>query len=67
MIALFRNKSEETKALVQLPLLPPGRFKLHSVLSGKDLRVYSSSDWARGVPIAFSGADRVEVLEVTAA
>ncbi len=66
LIALFRNKSESAEALVQLPLLPEGRYKLRSVISGRDLGTVNRSDWQRGVPIHFSETAPVEVLEVTA-
>lgn len=63
VIALFRNESNAAEALVQLPLIPAGRYKLRSVISGKELGVYANADWARGVAIEFPGS--VEVLEVT--
>jgi alpha-galactosidase len=66
VIALFRNQSEEAKALVQLPLLPPGRYRVGSVLAGKELGVFSHSDWTRGIEVVFPGTNRVEVLEVKA-
>jgi alpha-galactosidase len=67
VIALFRNKSQIAEATVKLPLLPPGRYKLHSVISGKDLGVFANDDWVRGVPIKFPVGGPVEVIEVTAA
>jgi alpha-galactosidase len=66
VIALFRNKSRAEQALVRLPLLPAGKFKLHSVISGKEIGVFTSSDWIRGVALKFPGEEPVEVLEVTA-
>ena len=66
VIALFRNKSRDEQALVRLPLLPAGKFKLHSVISGKEIGVFTSSDWIRGVALKFPGEEPVEVLEVTA-
>ena len=51
MIAIFRNKSNATTADIQLPLLPDGNFKVHSVITNKDLGVFTKADWARGVPI----------------
>jgi alpha-galactosidase len=65
VIALFRNKSESTEALVQLPQLPEARYKLRSVITGRDLGAVSKSDWQRGVPIRFLENNPVEVLEVT--
>ena len=66
VIAVFRNKSHAAAATVQLPLIPAGRYRLHSVITGKEVGVFDSSAWARGVSIQFSDADTVEVLEVTA-
>jgi alpha-galactosidase len=66
VIALFRNKSHAAEATVQLPLLPAGRYKVSSVMSGKELGVFANSDWVHGVAVKFSGAEPVEVLEVTA-
>jgi alpha-galactosidase len=65
VIAIFRNKSSEAAATVKLPLMPPGRYAVRSIMSGKEIDVLGNSDWARGIPISFSGVDRVEVLEVT--
>ena len=67
VIVLFRNKSQATEAVVQLPLLPAGRYAVHSVITGKLLSPPSAADWARGVPISFPDGQPVEVLEVTAA
>jgi alpha-galactosidase len=66
MIALFRNKSKVVEANVKLPLLPDGSYKLHSVITGKDVGVFSKADWVRGIPIKFADESSVEVLEVTA-
>ena len=66
VIALFRNQSKAAEAMVQLPLIPPGRYTVRSVITGKDAGVFGQSDWARGVRIAFPGASTVEVLEVSA-
>jgi alpha-galactosidase len=64
VIALFRNESGAREAVVQLPLLPEGRYKVHSVISGKDRGVFSKAEWARGVPIAFEPGSKAQVLEV---
>ena len=45
--------------------MAPGRFRLHSVMSGKDIGKFSQEDFARGIPIPL--ADAVEILEVRAA
>ncbi|HEV2486243.1 MAG TPA: alpha-galactosidase [Terracidiphilus sp.] len=66
VIALFRNKSNLTSATVQLPLIPAGKYKLRSVITGKDLGVFSNSDWVHGIEIKFADKEPVELLEVTA-
>jgi alpha-galactosidase len=65
LIALFRNQSHTEEATVRLPLLPAGRYRLRSILSGKVLDVFDHSEWASGVPIRFANAKPVEILEVT--
>jgi alpha-galactosidase len=65
VIAVFRNKSNAATANIQLPLIPAGRFKVHSVVTNKDLGVFSKDDWMRGVPVGFSGPQSVEILEVS--
>jgi alpha-galactosidase len=65
VIALFRNNSGATTAIVQLPLLPDGQFKLHSIITNKDLGTFTRLDWVRGVPVPFSASDPVQILEVT--
>jgi alpha-galactosidase len=66
MIAVFRNKSQEATATVRLPLIPAGKYRVRSVLTGKELGVFSDSDWSRGVTIKFPEATPVEVLEISA-
>jgi hypothetical protein len=66
VIALFRNQSSAAIVDVKLPLLPEGRFKLHSVITNEDLGVVANTDWVRGVPVIFPGSEPVEILEVTA-
>jgi alpha-galactosidase len=66
VIALFRNKSHVAEATVQLPLLPAGKYKVRSVISGKELGVFAHSDWVHGVAVKFAGTEPVEVLEVNA-
>jgi alpha-galactosidase len=66
LIALFRNKSNAAAANVQLPLMPEGKFKVHSVMLDKDLGTYTKSDWARGIAFKFAPAEPVEILQVTA-
>ena len=65
VIALFRNESNAQDAVVQLPLLPEGHYRLLSVITGSDLGVIAKSDWVRGVPVRFAQDQRVEVIEVT--
>ena len=67
VIAVFRNKSGLPAASVQLPLMPEGRFKLHSVISNRDLGAFTKTDFVRGVTVKFSSSEPVEILEVTAA
>ncbi|HTZ59665.1 MAG TPA: alpha-galactosidase [Acidobacteriaceae bacterium] len=64
VLAVFRNHSGVPAAEIYLPLIPEGKFRVHSVVTGKDLGVFSKADWARGVQVPFSGAQTVEVLEV---
>ena len=66
VIAVFRNKSNIGAATMQLPLIPSGKYRLHSIMTGKEIGVFDSSAWARGVSIHFANAATVEVLEVTA-
>jgi alpha-galactosidase len=65
VVAVFRNQSKVQVADIQLPLMPPGRFKLHSVVTNKDLGTFTKDDWGRGVEVAFSGSQTVEILEVS--
>ena len=67
MIALFRNQTGVLAIQVQLPLLPHGRFRVRSLITGKELGVFTKADWTRGVPVTFAGAQTVELLEVNAA
>jgi alpha-galactosidase len=64
LIAVFRNKSDASVANIQLPLIPEGKFAVHSVVSGKDLGPFAKEDWVRGVPVQFSGSQTVEIFEV---
>jgi alpha-galactosidase len=66
VIALFRNKSQVDEVTVQLPLLAAGSYRARSVMNGKELGVFTNSDWARGVAVRFTGTGRVEILEVSA-
>ena len=66
VIAIFRNKSNVPSADIQLPLMPEGKFKVRSVVSDRDLGVFTKADFARGIEVEFSGTDRVEILEVSA-
>jgi alpha-galactosidase len=65
VIAVFRNQSNTSTANIQLPLMPAGSFKVHSVVSNKDLGTFTKDEWARGVPVGFSGSQSVEILEVS--
>ncbi len=65
VIAVFRNQSNSSVANIQLPLMPAGSFKVHSVVTNKDLGTFTKDDWARGVPVEFFGSQSVEILEVS--
>ena len=65
VIVVFRNKSQEAVATVRLPLMPAGQNRLRSMITGKDLGTFERSDWIRGIRIAFSDSEPVDVLEVT--
>ncbi len=65
VVVVFRNKSNVATASVQLPLIPPGRYKLHSVISNKDLGSFAKSDWTHGVNLQFTASALVEILEIT--
>jgi len=67
VVAVFRNKSSEPAATVRLPLMPAGRFMAHSIITKKEIGVFSASDWARGVTVSFPGKEPVEVLELSPA
>jgi alpha-galactosidase len=66
VIVVFRNKSNVSAANVQLPLIPEGRFKLRSVITGQDLGAFTRPDFVHGVQIKFSSTDTVDILEVRA-
>ncbi len=65
LIAIFRNESNATEAVVRLPLLPESKYKLHSIISGTNFGVFAGSDLAQGVTIPFPALKRAEVVEVT--
>ena len=65
VIALFRNKSNAASATIQLPLIPEAKYKLTSVITGKDLGYFEKSDWVHGIEIKFANKQPVEILEVT--
>jgi alpha-galactosidase len=65
VMALFRNKAEAAVAKVQLPVIGEGKYKVRSILSGKEFGVFDQAAWATGVTITFGEA--VEVLEITRA
>lgn len=49
---------------MQPPLIPEGRFRLHSVITGKDLGSRTRSDWRRGLRITFPEVNPVEIIEM---
>ncbi len=66
IIVLFRNHSKIEQIDVCLQLIPPGRFKARSVITGVELGVFTTAMWAQGVRVTFAGESTVEVLEVSA-
>ncbi len=62
VVALFRNKSLTATATVQIPVMAPGKFKLRSVITGKEVGVFTQTDFARGIAIGLAAP--AEVLEV---
>jgi alpha-galactosidase len=62
VIALFRNKSAAPEAHVELTLIPDGRYRVRSVITGKDLGTFDRAAWKAGIPVAFPG--QIELLEV---
>jgi alpha-galactosidase len=65
VIALFRNHSAAQSALVELPTMPPGSYRLRSMITGAELGSFAQADWAKGIAVVFSPASSVEVLEVS--
>lgn len=62
VVVLFRNKSNASHAQVQLPLIPEGRYRVHSVMTGNDLGTFDRAAWSTGLRIQFGG--KVELLEL---
>jgi alpha-galactosidase len=62
VIALFRNKSASSQAVVQLPLVPEGMYRVRSVITGKDVGLFDRAAWMHGIAFSFPGP--VEVLEL---
>lgn len=66
VLCLFRNKAESAEATVELTQLPEGRYHLRSVISGKELGVFTRSDWQRGIRMIFPDTASIEIFEITA-
>ncbi len=66
IVTIFRNESGVPSVSVKLPLIPKGRFRLHSVITQQDLGTVSNEDWTTGVDIRFEASQKVEILELTA-
>ena len=64
VIALFRNKSNIVTITVHIPVMAPGKFKMRSVMTGKDIGVFTQADFAQGIEIKFTAP--VEVVEIVA-
>lgn len=65
VVALFRNQAPDQHATVKLPVLPVGKYKVRSVLTGNDIGMFTNADFARGVSIKFADGKPVEVLEIS--
>jgi hypothetical protein len=52
------------KVDVKLPLIPAGRYKVRSAMTGKSLGTVTGERFQRGFPIALPAEYKVEVLEV---
>ena len=66
MVVLFRNEAKEDAAVVRLPLLPKGRFRVRSWMTGKE-QVVTSEGLGQGLTVRFEGAAaKVEMLEIRA-
>lgn len=66
VVVLFRNHAADKTARVELPLIPAGQLQVRSIITGKNLGVFTKADWVRGVNITFPDSDLVEILELTA-
>jgi alpha-galactosidase len=64
IIALFRNDSGVDAATVKLPLMPQGRFFLHSAMTQKDLGAFTQQDFTTGVKVPFGTDQKVEMIEI---
>jgi hypothetical protein len=50
---------------VKLPLIPVGSYSLRSIVTGKDLGVFTSADFAGGIAIDLHTPGPAEIIEVT--
>ncbi len=66
ILVLFRNKSGVHKVEVSLPLMPPGSYTLRSIMSNRELGVFSQQQWSQGVSVPFTEACPAEVFELSA-
>jgi alpha-galactosidase len=64
VIAVFRNESNASAAMVKLPLLPAGIYRIRAVFGDQELGTHTSADWARGIPIPFAPEAKAQVIEV---
>ena len=65
LMALFRNQANASSAFIEIPLMPQGKFKVRSVINGKDLGVFSQEDWKRGIQIEFPASEVVQLVEIS--
>jgi alpha-galactosidase len=64
VIAIFRNQSNAEQAIIQLTLLPEGKYSLRSVTAEKDIGSFAHTAFARGVAVPFRSGSSAEVLEL---
>jgi alpha-galactosidase len=64
IVAIFRNDSQATQAVVQLPAPPDAVYEARSVMSGQALGTVTASALAAGWSVPLSGASRTEVIEL---
>jgi alpha-galactosidase len=64
MMAIFPNDSGLASATIKLPLMPHGRYRLHSAMTQSDLGTFTQQDFTTGVKVSFGANQRVEMIEI---